>query len=596
VRGKRHAYERVAAWATLGIVSLLIVFFGVGLTFAGSGDKIADGVKIGGVDVGGLSAEAAERALRRLTPELARRQLVVHVGKRSLTLTASQLGVDPDWQAAVRSARALGDGFGPFRGFRRLYLKVAGAEVMPSARVSEAAVDAWLSSRAEQVDTRPRNAAVKLRGLQPVIIPGRTGRSLDREAAAELLVASFTAFERKPLTLPLRVIVPRVTAADLAAVEAELRTALSKPVLLALGPTRYRTARWQIARILAIPADGVRQVKIGGLGADRYFVRLKNAVARPARDARFAVSRNRVRIIPARDALSLDVRATGKNLLATLFSPTRRVAKIVVVSRPAKRTTEEAQKMGIRTLVSTDTIDLGGAGNSVHNARLVARLIDKTLIGPGKTFSFNQSAGARTADRGFELAPVIVNDEVHDGFGGGVCEVATMIFNAAFEAGLDITARTSHSLYIRGYPQGRDAAVDYPNIDLKFVNDTGHWLLLRTFVSSSALTVSLYGTPVHRKVVSETAPLVETGSPPVKRVKDPTLLQGKRVVENPGAPARSTSVRRLVYDQHGRLLHDDVWYSNYRAEPRVIRVGTKKVPPTRILRDFKTPVRFMLGP
>jgi uncharacterized protein YabE (DUF348 family) len=82
----------------------------------------------------------------------------------------------------------------------------------------------------------------------------------------------------------------------------------------------------------------------------------------------------------------------------------------------------------------------------------------------------------------------------------------------------------------------------------------------------------------------------------VKRVKDPTLLQGKRVVENPGAPARSTSVRRLVYDQHGRLLHDDVWYSNYRAEARVIRVGTKKVPPTRILRDFKTPVRFMLGP
>ena len=81
------------------------------------------------------------------------------------------------------------------------------------------------------------------------------------------------------------------------------------------------------------------------------------------------------------------------------------------------------------------------------------------------------------------------------------------MFNAAYEGGLPITARTNHALYISHYPQGRDATVNYPDTDLKFVNDTGHWLLLRTFVSSSSLTVNLYGTPQHRRVVSETSPL-----------------------------------------------------------------------------------------
>ena len=126
------------------------------------------------------------------------------------------------------------------------------------------------------------------------------------------------------------------------------------------------------------------------------------------------------------------------------------------------------------------------------------------MIAPGETFSFNGTTGARTADKGFREAPVIINGELQTGLGGGVCQVSTTVFNAAYEAGLPIVSRTNHALYISHYPQGRDATVNYPDTDLKFTNDTGHWLLLRTWVGSSSLTVALYGTPVHRRVVSET--------------------------------------------------------------------------------------------
>ena len=208
----------------------------------------------------------------------------------------------------------------------------------------------------------------------------------------------------------------------------------------------------------------------------------------------------------------------------------------------------------------------GGDPNRIHNVELVAHLVDDKLIAPGEEFSFNKTTGERNAAKGFLEAPVIVNGELTTGLGGGVCQVSTTVFNAAFEAGLKITERTNHALYISHYPQGRDATVDYPDVDLKFVNDTGHWLLLRTFVSSvvahrRASTARRRG----RKVVSTTAPLVVHGKPPVKKTIDPTLKPGEKVVDDPGEPAMTTSVTRDVYAADGKLLYHDVWYSSYRA-------------------------------
>jgi vancomycin resistance protein YoaR len=211
--------------------------------------------------------------------------------------------------------------------------------------------------------------------------------------------------------------------------------------------------------------------------------------------------------------------------------------------------------------------------------QLVAHLVDDKLIAPGATFSFNGTTGERSAEKGFLEAPVIVNGELQTGLGGGVCQVSTTVFNAAYEAGLPITARTNHALYISHYPLGRDATVNYPDVDLKFVNDTPHWLLLRTFVTSSSLVVNLYGAPQHRRVVTETSPLRFVSPAPIERSVDPSLKPGERVIEDYGVPAESTWVRRKVYAPGGKLLYDSTWYSNYVAEPRIVHLGPPKPKP-----------------
>jgi vancomycin resistance protein YoaR len=579
-RRKRQA--RVRMLKRVGLASgglVLAAVLAMGFAFAGSTSRIASGVKVSGVDVGGLTSDQAERLLRHRYAQFAKRPLVVAAGGRTFRLSAGELGVLPDWQAAIAAARHRGEGFLPIRGFRRLYMRFSGGDVVPRTTAYRPALDLALARIARAVDVPHREAALERHGLDIALVPARRGRVLDRKAAAAAILASFASFDRAALVLPFRTDAPRVTSARLRPVAAKARIALAAPVRLALGKTRYRIPRWQIANLLTLPANGTRALAISGPGADKYFSGLEKAVNSAAKDAQFEVlAGGKIRIVPSVDARVVDVDATAKNLLAAVVSQRHRVALIVVASQPAKRTTQDAKAMGITGIVSSYTTIYGGIANRIHNVQLVAHLIDDHLIAPGQGFSFNKTTGERDASKGFLEAPVLINGELQTGLGGGVCQVSTTVFNAAYEAGLNITARTNHALYISHYPQGRDATVDYPDVDLRFVNDTKHWLLLRTFVSSDSLTVNLYGTPVDRRVETETSPLVTTGGPPVKRIPDPSLFKGQQVVDEAGSPSLSTSVHRKVYDTDGKLLYDNVWYSSYRGEYRIVRFGTKPKP------------------
>jgi vancomycin resistance protein YoaR len=400
---------------------------------------------------------------------------------------------------------------------------------------------------------------------------------LDRKAAARSIVEELATLERTSakVELPFRVLRPKVRAAQLTRAVRQARAALSAPVRLQLGPTRWLLSRAKLARLLELPSGGQTSLRVGGAHADAWLVKLGKRVEKPARDATFAVEGSHVRVVPAQPGVRLDAVRTTEALLQAALKrrPTLRVAQLPVAEAAAKLSTAAARAMHIRDLVSSYTTEYGGIPNRIHNVQLVAHLVDEKLIAPDATFSFNQTTGERNAAKGFLEAPVIVNGELTTGLGGGVCQVSTTVFNAAFEAGLKITERTNHALYISHYPQGRDATVDYPSVDLKFVNDTGSWLLLRTFVGSSTLTVNLYGTPVHRKVTSSTSPLVAHGSPPVQKSIDPSLATGEKVVDDPGVPALSTSVTRDVYTSQGKLLYHDTWYSSYRAEPKLVRIA-----------------------
>jgi vancomycin resistance protein YoaR len=571
-------WQRTAvAVAGIGLTAALLA-----LAFAGSATKLPEGVQIANIDVGGLTPAQARRTLEARSRAVASRPVIFRAAGHRWKLTAKGLEVSVNWRGAVSAALRQGEGSVPVRGLRRLGVRLFGADVTPAAQAYDAALQFELDRIAAAVNHRHRDAALRLDGRTPVVAAGRTGARLDRHGAARAIVLALSSLQR-PLTvdLPVTLDPQRVTAVQLQRAAAQVRTVLSAPVLLAVEQARFELRPYRLARLLDLPHDGRTGVRIRGLDSDSFFVRLGKTFAQKPQDAHFEPIAGGVRLIPGRFGRAADVPATERAILRAALSPTHRFARLVVEKARPELTTAEAKKMGIKQVVGTYTTIYGGIANRIHNVQLVAHLIDQHFIRPGEEFSFNKTTGVRDASKGFLEAPVIINGELETGLGGGVCQVSTTVFNAAYEAGLKITARTNHALYISHYPLGRDATVNYPDTDLRFVNDTHHWLLLRTFVGASSLTVTLYGTDPHRKVVSETAPLAVSGPVPVKQIPDGSLLRGRRVVDVAGSNALATSNERKVYSAKGRLLYDDHWSSHYRGEYRVIRVGTKKKPPKK---------------
>lgn len=560
--------------APVVVVALVISIVGIG--FAGSSDRLASGVEIAGTNVGGLTVSEARHKLESASAKLAWAPVEFVAAGKHFTIAPAQLGVEVDWKTAIERARRESDELGPLRGFKRLEMRFFGTNVVPPSKHSSLALNRFLGRIEKAVNRSSREPALVLDGSQPTIVSGRVGRALSRPTAARAIIAALSSLSRGTVPLPVRVIEPRVRRADLVRVMGQIRTVVSAPVTLSLGAVRWQISPKRIEKMLVYPHDGERNLRVASDKSDTYLNFLSKQFDRPARNATFSVSGPNVRVVPSRLGRVLDRESTATAILRAALDPVDRVAYLAMKTTEPKRTTEQAREMGITGLVGSYETSFTGTTNRIHNVELVAELIDNKYIAPDSVFSFNQTTGERNAQKGFLTAPVIINGELSDALGGGVCQVSTTVFNAAFEAGLDIVERTNHALYISHYPLGRDATVNWPSTDLKFRNDTGHWILLRTFSSSDTLLVALYGTPQHRRVVSEAQPLHIDGPPPLKKILDPTLPVGKKVVKELGESASSTVVYRRVYTAQGKLLYNDHFSSTYRSSPKIVLVGTKK--------------------
>ena len=576
-RGFRAVQPRRRILAGAGAVVLALVLI-VGVAFSGSDARIAAGVEVAGVKVSGLTAEQAEKKLSERAASLAEVPVTFTGGGRSWRISPMDLELSVDWPATLAEARAAGDWPLPFRGLKRVTVRLFGAEVAPRADVYEAGLKFELGRIAASVDRKSKSASIVLNGVTPRLEPARDGTKIDLQAAEEAVVSALAGFSRKPVALPIHVDKAPVGTEELRPVLDDVRTAVSRRVRLGWHGTTWMVSRERLAKLLSLPRGGSKELTIGGPYATLYFKRLSRAFADPPKNAQFEVQSNRsVRVVRAQKGRVLDAPATASALLEAALSSGKRSAELVIKEAEPSFTTKEAKELGItRELVRYSTFYTGTA-DRITNLKLATTLLDGTRIAPGATFSFNREVGPRTEARGFRSAPVIIGSKYEEGVGGGVSQVATTVFNAAWEAGLKIKERTAHALYISRYPLGRDATVNYPEIDLKFVNDTKRWLVMRAVPTETGIAISLLGAPTGRRVVSVAGELQEIGPAKIKRVPDPGLFVGEKVIEEFGSPPRAVTVTRTVYVGN-RVLYEETWRTAYQSEPRVIRFGTIPVP------------------
>jgi vancomycin resistance protein YoaR len=284
-----------------------------------------------------------------------------------------------------------------------------------------------------------------------------------------------------------------------------------------------------------------------------------------------------VTIIPSEDGVGPDVKALALALTQELKDDQAdRTVELRTTRAEPDITTEKARKMGIKERISTYTTTFASDNRPrVNNIHTLGKALDGELIAPGGVFSFNGAAGERTAEKGYQQADAIVNGRLVPQLGGGVCQVGTTVFNAAFESGLPVIERRNHSFYISHYPKGRDATVSWGAPDLKFKNDTENWLLVSVSYSNSSITVSLYGTDPGYQVKAEVGDWTNVKPYPTEKVKDDTVAEGSKVVREAGVQGRSMTVKRIV-SKDGKVVRTDSFVSHYKPKTQVVAVGTKR--------------------
>jgi vancomycin resistance protein YoaR len=335
------------------------------------------------------------------------------------------------------------------------------------------------------------------------------------------------------------------------------------------------------------------------LGAE--LVHLAAAVDRDPVDATVVVSANdEVSVKPGKPGIKLDRKASSAALTAALEQASREPVKLVVAEAPPKVSADDLAHLEV-VLGSYSTPYSAGKVDRTHNLGLAIQAINKHVVMPGEVFSTDNTIGPRIAERGFREAPIFQDGEVTPATGGGICQIATTIYNAALFAGLDIVKRSHHSQPVTYAPAGRDATVYAGMFDLQFRNTTGAPILILGSLDGSHVNVKIIGKrEANRKVRLERTGLT-TMPYETKEIPDPELELGKRKVEKPGRKGIKVTLVRIITQPDGtekrETLHTDV----YRAQNEIVHVGTKptfyKGPDGKpILGPDGKPIPVKLGP
>ena len=209
------------------------------------------------------------------------------------------------------------------------------------------------------------------------------------------------------------------------------------------------------------------------------------------------------------------------------------------------------------------------------NIRRAAQLLDGTVIPSGGRFSMNKALGRRTVQRGFVPAPMISGGRLVNSVGGGISQVATALYNAAFFAGLTLVAHTPHSFYISRYPMGREATISWGGPELVFGNDWNAPVLMRLTATANATTVKLYSDRAGRKVSAWTGRPYAYVQPTTCYVQNARLRRGvRRVVQEAGVPGFTIAYGRRVL-RGATIVRSDRFRVRYEPVNRIVELGTR---------------------
>lgn len=476
---------------------LLILAAGYAALGASAQHKLPRGTTVSGVEVGGQSAATAKRTLRGELDELSQAPIPVTVDGAAQSIAPQQAGLSVDYPASIAQAQPI-SGWGP--GSLLRYLS-GGEKLDAKVNVEETAFTAVLDQLGAQAAKPPREGGLRFVGTKLKETKPADGRALDVEAAGERVRAAYLN-DGKTAVLETGPAAPEIDQADIDQAKSSFGVpAMSAPITLTFSGQPVTLHPAQLAPTLFFePKDGqlVPRVRPRPMAA---LLEGKVDESRAPVDATVRIVDGRPQVIKAKPGIGYTPDAIETAVLSSAAgTQTGRTVAVKASKAQADFTTKQARALKIRRKVSSFTTYYPYAAYRNINIPRAASLINGTVLKPGETFSMNGTVGERTAENGFTTGFIISNGMFAEELGGGVSQVATTTYNAAFFAGLQDVEHWPHSFFIDRYPPGREATVAWGAKDLRFKNDTPYGVLIEAHVSpataasSGVVTVSMWST------------------------------------------------------------------------------------------------------
>lgn len=551
-------------------------------------DRVLPGVFAGNVNLGGLSRAETNALLSEAYTYPDNGILLLVDGDEVQTATPVELGVVMDIEAMTNAAMAVGRSGGIVQRIGgQISAWSRGTEIPALILWDEWIATSYLNSLAAQIDQPMIEATLALDGLDVISVPGQTGRSLDIDAAMSTLRTPVSRLYDAEIPLPIVETEPLVAdtsqAADL------VSAMLSAPFTLEAedsGPWQFSPE--ELAALLEFTLvddeDGAHYaVGVNPETLQSFLSSLAPELERDAENARFIFNDNTRELDllePAIIARTLNIGDSIAAMNSALNNGEHAANLVFDTQSPEIGDTATAEALGITDAVSVvSTYFSGSSRERIQNISTAASAFHGLLIPPGGTLSMAEVLGDISLDNGYAEALIIYGDRTILGVGGGVCQVSTTLFRAAFFGGYPIEERHSHAYRVGYYEQGpgspgpgMDATVFVPSVDFRFTNDTPYWLLLETYIYGNQLLWKFYSTSDGRSVEWSSNVSNEVDAPePLYREND-ELDEGEIEQVDYEADGMDVVVYRTVL-RDGETLYQDVFRTHYQPWRAIYEYG-----------------------
>ncbi|MFW0862653.1 MAG: VanW family protein [Candidatus Komeilibacteria bacterium] len=301
-----------------------------------------------------------------------------------------------------------------------------------------------------------------------------------------------------------------------------------------------------------------------------------NIIDQEPQDAKFDIQNGRVvEFQNSRDGRELNTEGTIELVNTSFFNSEDSTFGLVVIEQKAKLAVGDTNDMGIVEKIGEGRSNFAGSPNNrVHNIRTGAEAINGLIVKPGETFSLITALGPIDGDHGYLQELVIKGDKTVPEYGGGLCQIGTTTFRAAYGSGLPIVERRNHSYRVSYYePAGTDATIYSPKPDMRWLNDTDSNILIQTRMEGTELIFEYWGTSDGRIATATEPRIYNIVRPPETKYIETTELKPgeKKCTERAhnGADAEFT----YTVEYPDGEIKEETFTSHYVAWPEVCLIG-----------------------